>query len=139
VAIRIEARSVGGAISLMEPVHRIARTKMPYVSTGPRISVQLKPRLQANSNVEANQAITNVIPQMPATAATCISGMNPYCEYAIEPQLAAGVKCDRRNSAATSAIGKTSVATTPLNLGDTIRSTTNGSVTIVASSVRMAM
>src|SRR6188474_2495487 len=102
------------------------------------MSVQLNPRLHANSAVDANQATTNVIPQMPATAATCISGRNPYCEYAIDPQLAAGVKRDRKNSAVTSAIGKTSVAATPPILGDTIRSTTNGSITIMASTARMA-
>src|SRR5689334_541602 len=101
------------------------------------MSVQSKPRLQANSNVDANQATTNVIPQRPTTDATCIRGVKPYWEYAIDPQLAAGVRRDRRNSAVTSAIGKIKVAGTPPNLGETIRSTTKGRVTVAASKARM--
>src|SRR5262245_18269100 len=78
------------------------------------------------------------MPQMPTTADTCIKGMNPYCEYAIDHQLAPDVRRARRHSAVTSVYGASSGARALPCLGDAVRSMTKGSVTIVALTTSMS-
>jgi hypothetical protein len=71
-----------------------------------------------------------VMPQMPANAAACINGRYPYWVYASEPHVAAGVKRDRRNSAATQRHRENERPPGPPPLEATSRSRANGSVTV---------
>jgi hypothetical protein len=77
---------------------------------------------------DANHAIKKLMPHRPVSAASCISGRLPYCEYASEPHDAAGVIRARSSSKATQASGKTSVDAHPSMRGATSRSMTSEAI-----------
>jgi hypothetical protein len=74
VATRIAGRSVAAAATRTVPPSTAAARTIAFVRTGPRIAAHANPLRHASSIVAADHAIRNVMPQMPATAASCIKG-----------------------------------------------------------------
>jgi hypothetical protein len=79
VAARSEGASELARATRNDPPRIIAASTLMQRQTGTRTISQAKSRLHANSAVEANQVIANVIPQIPAIEAICMIARFPYC------------------------------------------------------------
>lgn len=73
-ATRTVGASGGASASRAPPPSRITDTTTTDTSTGVRAAGQANPCRHTHASTEANQATTNVMPQIPVTDASCISG-----------------------------------------------------------------
>src|SRR4030095_1316081 len=135
VATRIDGWSVGANATRTTPARPTTAATAVKTASGLPPADQANPLRHASSNAEANHATRKVMPQMPATAATCISGSTPYWVYAIDPHVA--IRGDRKNSTVTNAIGNTRTASIGPARCSTIRSTRNGTAIVVAMKAEM--